>query len=327
MQAINGLEVDAAGGVAPLDPAAWPRADLVAAAHGNGSKIHVPLHVVSKPVAAQLFASVNDTLFASIAARAATLVRDAGYDGLSLDIEGLKPESKAGYEAFVAACIAALRPLIAVPTVYALKLYHEKDFGAYNISHLAALTGTIFIMGYDMTWLGAAPGSGATMAGPNSPLDGLTRILDVAAAAGTPPSALILGLPFYGRLHTCDGTSPPPYGNCSTSQKNFQKKNITQMASWAAGAGCTSHYNAQVATPWFECAGGVSGGGTRQQGWYEDAASFKAKLDLAAARSLRGVGVWTEPGVDPTTPFGEAILDEFVHTLAAAAARGLRASR
>ena len=61
----------------------------------------------------------------------------------------------------------------------------------------AALTGTVFIMGYDMTWLGAAPGSGATMAGPNSPLDGLTRILDVALAAGTPPSSLILGLPFY----------------------------------------------------------------------------------------------------------------------------------
>ena len=39
----------------------------------------MPLHVVSKPVAAQLFATVNDTLFASIAQRAATLVRDAGY--------------------------------------------------------------------------------------------------------------------------------------------------------------------------------------------------------------------------------------------------------
>ena len=108
MQAINGLEVDAAGGVAPLDPATWPRADLVAAAHGNGSKIHVPLHVVSKPVAAQLFATVNDTLFASIAARAATFVRDAGYDGLSLDIEGLSP-SQGGLRGLCRRDAAALR--------------------------------------------------------------------------------------------------------------------------------------------------------------------------------------------------------------------------
>jgi len=70
----------------------------------------------------------------------------------------------------------------------------------------------VFIMGYDMTWLGAKPGSGAHFAGPNAPIDALEKALSLTITThGAAPSKLILGLPWYGRAFTCDGSGSPAY--------------------------------------------------------------------------------------------------------------------
>lgn len=223
-QAVSRLQVSADGVVQPEFPLSnctdncWPMAGLVDAAHGNDTLIVVAVHVVSKDAAAELFASpVNTSALQSAAAALAAFALAAGYDGMQLDIEGLQTASKDGYEAFVAACAAALRAAagpVPVPprlsvTLYAPKLITPSTAGAYDIARLAELADLVYIMGYDMTWLGAPPGSGALEAGPNSPINGLTVALDNAAAAGAPAAKLVLGLPLYGRLYTCDGAGPP----------------------------------------------------------------------------------------------------------------------
>jgi spore germination protein YaaH len=102
--------------------------------------------------------------------------------------------------------------------VYGPKLVLN-DFSTYNISRLAELADFIFVMGYDMSWNTAKMGTGALEAGPNAPLDSLKVGLLNALKTGIPPSSLVLGLPFYGRLYACDGKSPPKFGNCSCAEK------------------------------------------------------------------------------------------------------------
>ena len=187
-------------------------------------------------------------------------------------------------------------------TVYAPQLLNAMKRSAYNISLLSKTADFVFIMGYDMTWLGAKEGSGAKEAGPNSPLDGLSAVLKNSVHRwAANPSKLILGLPAYGDLYTCDGDSPPAFGNCSTrSQK--KKKSVDILAAAATGSNCIQGFDPQAFSPFFDCADGAhlpgSGArGVRQQGWFENLKSMNAKLDLASSFRLGGVGLWTGGGI------------------------------
>ena len=69
-----------------------------------------------------------------------------------------------------ASAIGLEPPTLAI-TVYAAKIISD-DMGPYNISALASLVNSIFVMGYDLTWLRVPVGQGWKQAGPNAPLDG-----------------------------------------------------------------------------------------------------------------------------------------------------------
>lgn len=310
-QCINGIIVSGGGKVTAANPDTWPMKSLITAAHGNSSNILVPVHMTNKPAAAAFLSSpVNSKLLSSAAEMVVSLAIEAGYDGISIDIEGLKPESKAGLEAFVKACAAELRGKSPnkklLVTIYAPKLLKANSIltSAYNISRLSKIADFVFIMGYDMTWLGAKGGSGATEAGPNSPLNGLSLALENSIRWGAAPQSLILGLPLYGDLYTCDGTSVPEFGNCSTTVKKM-KKSVDILAAAATGDGCTTGFNTDAASPFFDCRHGTSipgsgSEGVRQQGWFENLRSIAAKLGLADQRRLGGIGLWTGSGVANT---------------------------
>ena len=330
-QAISPLSVDVNGAVTPEDPVAWPHmAALVDAAHGNNSLAVLPMHIVSKPVAAQLFASpVNTKLLSLIASSAAKQTLDNEYDGLQMDIEGLQSSSKNGYEAFISLTKAALRAeeklrgrahgsIALSVTLYMPKLTQSPpDLGTYNITRLTELCDFVFLMGYDMSWTGVKMGTHE--AGPNSPLDGLKLGVANGLEAGANASRLVLGLPLYGKLFTCDGTVPPKAGNCSCAEKNFHDLTTDIMAAAAASAAadrsCATGYNAQVASAWFDCPHGANIPArpqpkVRQQGWYETQASIAAKVSVARSASLAGIAVWTAGGADPSvTAEGKAIWD------------------
>ena len=324
-QAINPLIVSAAGAVAPSTPASWPEPLLIEAAHGNQSDILVPVHMSSKDAAELFFAKSRAEVQAG-ARSAVAAARSAGYDGISVDIEGLKPGSKDGFETFVAACadaLAATPPLQLVVTLYITKLYHPSQPSAYNLTKLAVLADQVFLMGYDMTWSGAQPGSGAHEAGPNSPLDGLSIALATAIdVLGAKPASLLLGLPLYGRLYNCDGASPPAHGNCSCATDCKQNKGISLMMAAASGPGCSVGWEAAAATPFFDCRFGsnISSGGppahVRQQGWFEDGRSIAAKLQLASERGVGGVALWSAHGCPNTDGECDAIWQQifaYVH--------------
>ena len=180
-----------------------------------------------------------------------------------------------------------------------------------------------------MNELGVAMGQGWKHGGPNAPLDALELALRNAHAMGARPGSLILGLPLYGRLYVCDGDgeagSVSTHPLCTCAEKNFFKKTLDIMAACpsANGSGCTTGYDVTSATPWWDCSGGTAGcipglpanqSGLHQQGWYENAASIKAKVGLAASYSslVAGVGGWTAHGADGSTASGSEQVDALI---------------
>ena len=319
-QAINPLVVSAAGEVAPLTASSWPEVSLVSAAHGNLSRILVPIHMESKQ-AADTFLAKSTSEIENSARRAAAAALAAGYDGISIDIEGLKPPSKDGLETFVTACATALRtavvpPRMLVVTLYIAKLYQPHVPSAYNLTKLALLADRVLLMGYDMTWYGAKPGTGAHEAGPNSPLDGLASALTTAVTVlGAAPEALLLGLPLYGRLYDCDGDSPATFGNCSCATNCKRDKGSALLMAAGTGPGCVEGWEMTAATPFFDCSFGsnVSGGQpthVRQQGWFENGRSLRAKLQLASERGVAGVSMWSAHGCPHINPSCSAVWAE-----------------
>lgn len=373
-QAINKLVCDASGNVKPDDVVTWPMKHLVDAAHGNGTRIYTALSFDSKQSAASFFQRNVPSELDAVASAALDLVVSAGYDGLQLDIEGLKPQSQKGFEGLVS---AFQRAVLALPagapsgrrdapsssdqaastaavvgrtppsfgqaagqaggafslslTVYGPKLVAPSPLTAYNVTFLAPLVDHIFIMGYDMTWLGAKPGG--LLAGPNAPLNSLRLALNNSIGQlHVPARKLVLGLPFYGRAFLCDGKEPaqPSHGNCSCSEKNFKKKGIgILMNVTAAGQGekdgCFESFDEPSATPFWECADGAGIAGMpttgRQQGWFENGRSMQNKLSLATQFDLKGVGIWSGGGCDsegssPVATECAAIWAEFVKYVA-----------
>jgi len=148
-QTINPLYISASGAVEAANPPSWPQQDWILAAHGNHTRITVSLHPVSKAAAASFLAQPDHVLVAAAHSAADMAVR-AGYDGLQLDWEGLKPASRPGFERLVSLCATALRQLNKDVTL-SVTLYSPKlvamDATVYNVSTLSRLAEFVFVMG------------------------------------------------------------------------------------------------------------------------------------------------------------------------------------
>ena len=177
-------------------------------------------------------------------------------------------------------------------------------------------------MGYDMQPTGIPVGDGWRQAGPQSPLDALGVAIEHAVAAGAPRASLVLGLPLYGKVFICNGTTAPVWGNCSCGAKlRIDKKvDILHAVATNGSLGCVTGYDPVSATPFVDCPRGTGvvgipsqNLGTRQQAWYENERSLGAKVQLAVEQQLAGVGVWSTDGVSslPTNAEGRSIWDMF----------------
>lgn len=313
-QSINPLLISSTGVITPLSPNTWPMKSLINLAHGKGANIIVSVHMASKSAATNFLSPLNKNLISETAKKLVQTAVDSGFNGISIDIEGLKYQSKVGYELFIYAISNEIRTSDKVnnnfkllSTIYGMKLLKDSSIinSAYNISKLTRLgyCDYVFIMGYDMTWLGAKGGSGKTEAGPNSPLNSLDTVLENSIRFGANPSKLVLGIPFYGDLYTCNGNIQPKFGNCSTTIQK-KKKSIDILANAAVtSANCIQGFDINAGSPFFDCPHGTnipggSGKGIRQQGWYENLNSIKLKLNLANKYELEGIGIWTAGGVN-----------------------------
>jgi spore germination protein len=116
-----------------------------------------------------------------------------GYEGFDLDLEGVRPDDRGAYTAFVARLGAALRAqgkalTLAIPP-------KPRDVttgwaGAFDYAALGEHADLITIMAYEYSGTWSGPGSVA----PYNSVDGVLAF----ATAQIPPEKVLLGLAFYG---------------------------------------------------------------------------------------------------------------------------------
>lgn len=115
------------------------------------------------------------------------------YDGFDLDLEGVRPEDRAAYTAFVARLGTALHEhgkLLALAIPAKSSDTRTGWAGAYDYAALGQHADLITIMAYEYHGAWGGPG-------PIAPYDEVGRVAAFAASQ-IPPEKVLLGLAFYG---------------------------------------------------------------------------------------------------------------------------------
>ncbi|MGH7720568.1 MAG: glycosyl hydrolase family 18 protein [Gemmatimonadaceae bacterium] len=234
-------------------------------------------------------------LLADTAARAratrtmAELCRSEGYWGWQFDIENINLQDRELFTAWYTETARALHDArctisIAVvhrpetmpgPTGYHRFLYESWRDG-YDLAALARVGDFISVMSYSQHTRRTPPG----------PVAGLPWMRDVVEyfLKFMPPEKLSLGIPLSGQhWYTRDDPSVPE-----------RARSWSESVTWSWGSGLAErhgaalHWDAEQAATWAY----YPNGGTYEWLFLEDVRSFRAKLDLAKEKRLRGFSAW-----------------------------------
>ncbi|GAB2874844.1 glycosyl hydrolase family 18 protein [Nocardioides pacificus] len=218
----------------------------------------------------------SDAKIDRVAARLTGLVVDQGWDGVSVDLEGLGRQESSGLVALVrelqTRMPAGRTVSVCVSARTSTRAYRS---GGYRMAPLAAAADTITLMTYDEhgpTWSGP---------GPIGSLSWQRRAL-AAAVALAPRTKIDLGIAGYGytwpdrRMGHGTGRTVTP-----TAARRLVRHDGAR-ARWRAKAG---EWTARLSD------------GTRL--WWSDARSYRVRTRLAEEQGLHGVAVWRLGSADP----------------------------
>jgi spore germination protein len=232
------------------------RKHLVVASSGNKSLLHLTVSPRG---------GVREKLIDDIA----RLPRRHAVDGVQLDLEGPSPEDRADLVSF----IRALRAALPAGCLLSLALPAKKadDPAGYVYADLKGLADRFFIMVYDLHWKGGPPG-------PISDLAWHDAVL-ACAASKLPIDAVVIGLPFYGRVWQIEevarAVTHPQAADLAARTSSEIRRDPAKTHSF--------RFREEVTA---EC-------------WFEDAATTRAKLEIALRRGFRNIGFWRLGQEDP----------------------------
>ena len=216
-----------------------------------------------------------------IAVRLADYIVSQGYDGVHVDFEAVNAVDAPLLTDFMERLAARLRPAGKLVTQAVIARQSDTPTtwgGAYDYAALARINDYIAIMAYDYSSVGGSPG----------PVAPAWWVQDVVSYAKTriPASKILLGMPLYG--YDWNVTTGAP----ATSLR------FEQTAALLARPGTTSGYDEEAQSPWLRYR---DDSGNEHQVWYENADSFRAKLDIMLNDELSGFALWRlghgDPGV------------------------------
>ena len=221
----------------------------------------------------------SEVLFASTAARKkliASLMKDAqtyGFDGINLDVEGIKASAGPHYVQFIRELSVDCRK---AGLVLSIDSYVPASYSAfYNWAEQGRVADYVVMMGYDEHFAGGEAGSVASI---GYERQGITDLLKQV-----PKEKLISAIPFYTRIWKEDasGTSSQSVG--ISSAKEWVEINQVELY-WQEDLG--QYY------------GELEKDGVYYEIWMEEERSLELKMQLIRDNGLAGVACW-RLGLEP----------------------------
>ncbi|WP_426449882.1 S-layer homology domain-containing protein [Paenibacillus sp. S-38] len=210
-----------------------------------------------------------------------------GLDGINVDIENVTDEDRAAFTDLVRLLREKLPKDKEVSVAVAANPndWTQGWHGSYDMDALAQYADYILLMAYDESY------EGKETASPVASLAWVEKSVQQALKS-VPSDKLLLGIPFYGRLWSQDGT---------IKGLGISNRKVEQLA---ASYGGSVIFDADTASPVlnFYLPEGSSAvtvsykplaAGQSYTVWYENEESIKAKLKLVSKYNLKGSGVWS----------------------------------
>ena len=221
----------------------------------------------------------SEILFASMAARKkliASLMQDAktyGFDGINLDVEGIKASAGPHYVQFIRELSIDCRK---EGLVLSIDSYVPASYSAfYNWAEQGRVADYVVMMGYDEHYAGGEAGSVASIGYERQGIEDLLKRV--------PKEKLISAIPFYTRIWKEDASG-------TTSQS----LGIADAKAWVE--------DNQVELYWQDDLGQYYGetqkDGVNYEIWMEEERSLALKMQLIRDNGLAGVACW-RLGLEP----------------------------
>jgi spore germination protein len=206
------------------------------------------------------------------------LVKQFGFDGVNLDLEGRNGADRAGFARFVQLVSAGLKATdphweVAIDT-YPQSASDPNDF--FDVAAIAPSVDQFFIMAYDLYQPGVPSA--------DAPLTGTSISVSTALQSYTaivPATKIVLGVPFYGDDWTLDGPG--------TSPDQAAGPNSLTYSTIVAGKH-PARWDPATDTVFFD----YKANGHDHQVWYDDPLSIALKAALASEYHVAGVGMWAD---------------------------------
>lgn len=211
------------------------------------------------------------------------------YDGVTIDFEGLRSASRAGFDQFLTALSERVRDLgkslyVCVSPALTTGSYYD----GYDLGRIAALADKVILMAYDYEDRNMPAAARATSAAPTSPMDqvywSLRTAVETVSAAGQDTDKLMLGLSCKNVAWkvtsaadlTLDASAPFYISNDTLAQR--------------LGQNSTTRGRSQT----YQCPYAVytTEDGSTYFVWYDDADSIQARINTARLLGITGVSVW-----------------------------------
>lgn len=215
-----------------------------------------------------------------IVSRLYDLVESNGYDGIHIDFEGVNAADRDLLTDFMTRLYAAFNPqgwMVSQAVIARTSDASTYWGGAYDYEKLSKVNDYIVIMAYDFGYA-SRPDPIAV-----APVWWVENVINYAVSR-IPREKLLLGIPLYG--YNWNVTT----GAVATS--------VTHPAAvqLAALPGATTGYSNEHQAPWIKY---TAQNGDQHEVWYENAASFEAKLSIMTEKRLAGFATWRLGHEDP----------------------------
>lgn len=280
---------------------AWSTSAAVTAAINNGVNAHFCATLFSNHATFLASAAAQQTFITNTI----NLLNSRGGKGVNIDFEGMAASNKTAFTAFMQNLSTQLKAANASYEV-SVALYAVDWSAVFDIPNLTNYVDLFIIMGYDYYW------SGSATAGPDAPLYNfdpgynytLTKSVTYYLKQGVPAGKLLLGLPYYGREWSTNGSTIPSAttGAYSASKtfaavKGAPSTYSSSTYNWE-GNSFSPVYIRYTGTEWRQC-------------WIDDARSMRYRFKMVNERGIGGIGIWALGYDDGYTDFWDAIEDKF----------------